>query len=438
MADEEGTKRDAGPAAGRRRGPVTIDLPAEEIKRTAPGGPAPEGVPVSTVAEDASRSGSGGPAGPEHGGGGTVADPPPRSGSPASMIGFAVMGALVVLLGGYLLMFTDWLPSPGRNTANEALAETERLDGEIEALRQAVGTAPDLEPLAARVAALEDVTADLGEIREAIGALIAADDANRAARAEIITDLDALQREFVAGAAAAGDPEAAAQLAEDINALSARIALLENAGPPEQLFELQRQIDGIEAAVAALTDETAALTAEAAERDRAAGAARLLAFNNVQAAAIRGDVFVQELAILVELGVGGDAALALEDAAATGVPSRAELADAFDDVASAILTATREVDPDAGFWDRLWDNARGIVTVTPTVPVEGDTPAAIVSRMRAAIDAGDVETALAERLALPEVALAASAEWASDAEARLALDAALANLAAAVQAGQAG
>jgi hypothetical protein len=153
----------------------------------------------------------------------------------------------------------------------------------------------------------------------------------------------------------------------------------------------------------------------------------------VQAAAGRGDAFSDELAILAQLGVDGAAIDALDEVAVTGVSSRAELAAAFGETAEAILTATAETDPEAGFWDRLWDNARGIVTVTPTVPVEGDTPAAILSRMQAAVDAGDLDTALEERLGLPEAGLAASAEWAADADARIALDAAVAELGAAVQ-----
>ncbi len=439
-ADEPETKResDASIERGRRRGSVTIDVPSDQITRRTSDVPAsgPK-VPVSTAGEDATAGpgAKSAASGSRPRSGDRVAEPPPRAGSPLSLIGFAAIGALVVLLGGYLLMFTDWLPSPGRNLANDALAETERLGVEIEELRRTVAAnePPNVAPLTARVAALEAIAAEIGAIRQAVDGLAAAMDADRAAQAEIVMDLDALRRDVVADAAAAGDPEAAAQLGEEINALSARIALLETAGPPELLFEVQRQLGEIAATVGALTDETAALAADAAERDRATGAARLLAFNNVRAAAERGDVFSDELAILAQLGVDAAAIDALDEAAVAGVPSRAELAAAFGDTAEAILTATTEGDPEGGFWDRLWNNARGIVTVTPTVPVEGDTPGAILSRMQAALDAGDLEIALEERLGLPEAGLAASAEWAARAEARIALEAAVDALEAAVQ-----
>ena len=48
--------------------------------------------------------------------------------------------------------------------------------------------------------------------------------------------------------------------------------------------------------------------------------------------------------------------------------------------------------------------------------------------MQAAAEAGNLGAALAEREALPEPALAASADWAASASARLALDAAVAAL----------
>lgn len=439
-ADEPETKRESEPAIerGRRRSNVTIDMPSDQITRRTGDASAPgPKVPVSTAGEDVSTAtgGSSGGGGPHPRAGDRVAEPPQRAGSPLSLIGFAAIGALVVLLGGYLLMFTDWLPSPGRNMAIDALGETDRLGAEIDELRRTVeaNEPPDLRPLTARVTALENVAAAIAGLRQTVDDLVAAADADRAAQAEIVVDLDALRRDVVADAAAAGDPQAAAQLGDEIDALSARIALLENAGPPELLFEVQRRLDEIAATLAALTQETATLAADAAERDRATSAARLLAFNNVRAAAERGDVFADELAILAQLGVDGAAIDALDEVAVTGVSSRAELAAAFGETAEAILTATAETDPEAGFWDRLWDNARGIVTVTPTVPVEGDTPAAILSRMQAAVDAGDLDTALEERLGLPEAGLAASAEWAADADARIALDAAVAELGAAVQ-----
>jgi hypothetical protein len=66
--------------------------------------------------------------------------------------------------------------------------------------------------------------------------------------------------------------------------------------------------------------------------------------------------------------------------------------------------------------------------VRPAHPTEGADPAAIVARIRAALDAGDLKTALAEREALPDNAKAATAPWAADAQARNDADALVATL----------
>ncbi len=108
--------------------------------------------------------------------------------------------------------------------------------------------------------------------------------------------------------------------------------------------------------------------------------------------------------------------------ATTGVASEAELARAFPDVADAILAATAEADPNTGFVGRVLNAVSHLVSVRPAGPIEGSDPPAIVSRMRAAVDKGDLAAALNERRGLPESGLAASADWAKDAEARVALD----------------
>ncbi len=46
--------------------------------------------------------------------------------------------------------------------------------------------------------------------------------------------------------------------------------------------------------------------------------------------------------------------------------------------------------------DRLMQSARGLVDVRPAHPTEGADPAAVVTRIRGALDAGDLKTALSE------------------------------------------
>ena len=64
------------------------------------------------------------------------------------------------------------------------------------------------------------------------------------------------------------------------------------------------------------------------------------------------------------------------------------------------------------------------------VPREGDDPDAVLSRVGAAVDAGDLSTALTEIEILPEGARALLADWVAQVQTRADADAALADLAA--------
>jgi hypothetical protein len=67
-------------------------------------------------------------------------------------------------------------------------------------------------------------------------------------------------------------------------------------------------------------------------------------------------------------------------------------------------------------------SARGLVSIRPAGPVAGDDPPAIVSRMQAAVDKGDLATALDERDGLPDAGKEASASWAAAAADRIKID----------------
>ena len=126
--------------------------------------------------------------------------------------------------------------------------------------------------------------------------------------------------------------------------------------------------------------------------------------------------------MLQALGLDETDIAALRPLAEKGAPPKPELADTFPEVADRILAVSAAVDPHAGFFDRLAGFARGLVTVRPTSPISGETPDAVVSRMQAAVDHGDLAQALSEREALPKNAKAVSAAWAQGAADRIAID----------------
>lgn len=418
---------------GRRpaqKAPVTIDLPAERIEPAPPPPPPPPRRPAAEPSGAPPQNPSERP---------PLRTEPPRRRGPG-LLGVllgAVIGGAVVFGAGWLLL-RDRLEGPADDgAAAAALAETQRLTTELEALRATVAAipAPDFSPLTARLAALEAATADLPDIRTGIAdatrtAANAADGAaaQTATIDRLTADLADLAQRTLTAAVAGGDPLAIAALNEDLAAFEQRIGALERAGPPPQLATLQRRVDDLAQQIAGFATTATALQGDTAERERTEAAARALALSGLQAAASRGEPFAGQLAVLSQLGVAPGALAALEPYAATPPPTAAELAARFPAVAAAVLEATNVTDPNANFLERLLGNARTVVTVRPTEPIDGTTPEAILSRMQAAADAGNFSAALAERDALPDAGQAASADWAAGASARIALDGAVAAL----------
>jgi hypothetical protein len=108
--------------------------------------------------------------------------------------------------------------------------------------------------------------------------------------------------------------------------------------------------------------------------------------------------------------------------AASGLPTHAALVAEFDRAIESVAPASTVPDS-AGTVDRLWKSAEGLVSVRSAQPTTGTDPVAIVSRIRGALAAGDLATALKERAALPDPYQAATADWAKSAQARLDADA---------------
>lgn len=440
--------------SGTSRKGVTLDLPASPVDPTPPAAPPaapqpeasqpeaaqprrPAAIPVSVMAEAEPVR----PAAPP-----PPREPPPRprtaapsgpgSGSSrAGSIAYAILGAVAVVLIGYVLIAAGLIPQRSDADADAALAAAQDASAAVEALRGELAAAPavDLVPLAARLGQLETVAvpalqADVAALSDQMATVLAGLDT-------LSRELPLLRRDVDAAAAAAGDPQAAGRLGDQLGQLDDRVAALESASDSVDPL-LGARIARLESQLAALGAQIDALTATADLQGRTEAAAVALAFGNLAAAAGAGEAFETELAMLNELGVAADATAGVGTFAAAGVPSAQQLAEAFPAVADAVLDATEGPEGD-GFWDRLFGAAADLVEVRPAGPVEGTDPPAILSRMDAALEAGDLPAALAERQGLPEAGLAASADWAADAADRIALDGALAALELAL-AGRAG
>ncbi|KPF45014.1 COG4223 family protein [Rhizobium sp. AAP43] len=250
-------------------------------------------------------------------------------------------------------------------------------------------------------------------------------------------DLEALKSEVArlaaTPAAAAADPA----LAERLSALETAVASGTNqqtaAVDTAALNELRAQLGAANQAIAALKGEVdtnrQALTDSStrlADAERRLDEprndvemARAIALAGLKTAIDRGGPFLSELDALKSVSPDDPAVTALSATATAGLSSRADLAREFPDVADNILAAVNAPAEGEGWSDRLLSSARSLVKVRPIGNVEGDTPDAIVARIEDKLENGDLKGAHLEWQALPEVAKAASQDFAEKLDRRI-------------------
>ena len=283
-----------------------------------------------------------------------------------------------------------------------------------------------------------------------------------AAKRELAARLDDLDRRVRAAAAAAAQAAPAAPAASAaqpapapaatpdpaIGELRRKLEALESRAAPESdtsalksevvaLSAALRSLDQAVASQKASVDKaTAAAAASTSSEQKAMAAARGSAVigiaARISAALAAGQPFVNDLALLAPLGQGearlGEAIAALQPVAAKGVASRASLAASFPAMAKAALA---EDLADDSFGERLLGKLKALVSLRRIgADVAGDSAEAKLARAEAAIDAGNVAAAAELVKSLPPQTSRATADWLARAEAHLAAQRAVDQLAA--------
>jgi hypothetical protein len=173
------------------------------------------------------------------------------------------------------------------------------------------------------------------------------------------------------------------------------------------------------AADSALSERVARL--ETASSRVSDAAAEALAAASLSTAAEGPAPFDRDVVAYARLVPGDPDLAALAPLAAQGAPSRAALAAAFPDLASAAAAASRAPGRNAGYLPRLWAVLGKVVIVRNVDPGAGGVDG-LLARAQAAAAAGDLETAVRDVDALPPAARVALAEWRSAAERRIEID----------------
>ncbi|MBY5353190.1 hypothetical protein HFO94_06495 [Rhizobium leguminosarum] len=304
--------------------------------------------------------------------------PAPKSAGTSGLIAAGIVGGLVALLGAGAIQYAGYLP--GSSAPQTTSPETADLAGQIDGLKQTVAN------LAANPA-----SADNGELAKRVAAL-----------------------EATAKAPAAGAPADAA----NVEALNRKIA------------ELTGQVDQLRSTLAQSSEQQTTNGADITKRLEEAekklnepredvAVARAIAAAALKAAIDRGGPFLAELDTFAGVAPDDPAVADLRTFAETGIPSRTELVREVPDVATAIVEAVNQPDPNQSWSDRLMSSAKSLVSVRPVGNIEGESVEAIAARMEEKVKNGDLPGASAEWNNLPALGKQASAAFKQSLEARI-------------------
>ena len=341
----------------------------------------------------------------------------------------AVIAAVVgggVALGGANLM--GQLGAPGLPEGSDSAAlsqyqeEIQSLKAQLENLQQSVagGASVATEALSARIEALEAGSASgdgislSGEVEAAKSAAETALQRAQALEAQL-AEINAALLEVSAGG---GDGASA------LGAIEERLAALETAAPAAE--DIEASIGENREAIAGLKTEVGALSTQINEKilpsmaqvEAAAEAAvsgqkiaRSVSARALSNVLEQGGAFSAELASAEALTGGAPEFEKLRAIAGKGIETPAQLLAGFDDIANRILKVESRPEEDAGVVERFMASARSLVVVRPSGPVEGNSTGAILSRVEAALKAGNSAEAVAQWETLPEDARQMGAEW---------------------------
>ena len=272
---------------------------------------------------------------------------------------------------------------------------------------------PDEQPPAIEVTAIEAAASEQAVALAAQGAVVEAQGA--------VLEAQTARLEALEAAGASALTEAVSGLQSELETIAARINELESRPvetgggvEPEDVSELQAALDAQKAEIDAL-----AARAEAAEAQAAGEAARILAraaLLRVMTAVDSGEAFSPALAEL-ETVAPVDVPDPLRVAAENGVPTVASLQESFPDAARTALATARAEVPESDVVG-IAEFLKRQLNVRSVTPREGDDPDAVLSRAQAAVNAGDINTALTELEALSETGRAAMNDWLEAAAAR--------------------
>ena len=370
---------------------------------------------------------------------------PPKAAREAKRGGFgsALVGGVVTVLGlGVLGQFDSAAKIPFIGSIYDqktevvdnsgTSAEIAALKSQIEELsnnQNSAGSNVDLGPINERISKIEEAAAGQSDERivglestiEVLNSKITAitsavESGSDASTAEVTAALAAISTrmgdvengiaELKETTSSSPSSDALADALSKVNALSAQVAELNNQEPVD-LSPIQSSIDEIAKSVASLGEKADANSAGLAD---VAGqiasvkvnekVARSVAVNALGTALQNNDPLSIPIASIEALSGETPETKRLKELNEAGIPSTAELASGLDRITQTVQNPVADTS-NGGVSDRLWANVQNLVTFRSRGPQEGDTPIAILSRVKAGVESGNLSAARNEWSALP-------------------------------------
>ena len=165
--------------------------------------------------------------------------------------------------------------------------------------------------------------------------------------------------------------------------------------------------------VASRLDDVAGSLAKLNSRTSGVAPVQLTELDDIRSALASGDAFshaVNALAARPDIEIPP----ALSDIASSGTPPLAELRRGFPEAAYGAVQATVMAETGDGWLERSIGFFRSLVVTRSLEPRDGDDVDAVLSRMEARLETGDLNAVLSEGRALPEAASGSMADWLAD------------------------
>lgn len=365
----------------------------------------------------------------------TAVTPKPEksSGSFFGKLTSAFMGGVAALVGfGAIGLWDGARELPiignfygGSQTTSGDNAQLNALKAEIEALKQSNSSSSvDLEPITQKLSSLETAVSEISatgngsdELNEKITALeegfsavnnslaeitASAADGSNTSPVALSTAISSLDKRLETLEADISTVSSSISKNPALDALSGSLNTLETqvAGISTSIAGLKQSTETNSKTISGLSEQSETLNDTVASVKASEKVAKSVAVNALATALKNDDPLSLPISSIKALIGEIPETKRLEEINTTGIASRKELSSNLDAFINTVQNPST-LSEDASITEKFWSNAKSMVKFRSSKPQEGDTPLAILSRVKANVEADNLSEAKAEWISLP-------------------------------------